>query len=49
MLPPHPALVGLVEQVPRGDETWTNDQREDFLEAFQLVLDFCVSTPEARP
>lgn len=37
-----PGLLGLLQQIPRGGESWSQNRRETFLEAFTAVLDFSV-------
>jgi len=41
-----PELVGLLRSVPRGNEGWTADKREAFLNAFTAVLDYSVPIVE---
>lgn len=43
----HPGLVGLIQQIPR-DGGWTKRRRDEFLRAFEAVLDFSVPVNEER-
>lgn len=38
-----PGLVGLLRQIPPKGETWTEEMRDAFVEAFKAVLNFTVS------
>ena len=42
-----PQLLGLLESVPSG--SWTQEQRDKFLKAFEYVLDFTVSVAPVVP
>jgi hypothetical protein len=42
-----PGLVGLLQQIPRGNDTWTTKRRDDFLNAFRAVLDFTVPVDDS--
>lgn len=44
-----PALVGLLEEIPRGGQGWTSQRRDEFLAAFRAVLDFSVPVVEQLP
>lgn len=37
-----PGLVGLLHQIPSGGRAWTSQRRNDFIQAFQAVLNFSV-------
>ncbi|MGA2307815.1 MAG: DUF5343 domain-containing protein [Acidimicrobiales bacterium] len=37
-----PALLGLIQQIPTGGESWTEGRRKAFLDAFVAVLDYTV-------
>lgn len=37
-----PGLVGLLHQIPRGSQSWTDERKRAFLRAFESVLDFSV-------
>lgn len=45
----HPALVGLLRQIPRDGHGWTEARRDQFLEAFRAVLDFSVPARQREP
>lgn len=42
-------LVGLLHQIPPGGRSWTSQRRDDFLKAFQAVLDFSVPVDDNPP
>jgi hypothetical protein len=45
-------LVGLLRQIPQNGESWTQERRDSFVQAFSAVLDFSVpigSPPLASP
>ena len=42
-------LVGLLHQIPRNGDSWTNSRRKAFLAAFQAVLDFSVPVDDSPP
>jgi hypothetical protein len=42
----HPALDGLIAEVPFAHEGWTSEHRAEFLQVFELVLDYCVPISE---
>jgi hypothetical protein len=37
-----PGLVGLLRQIPRNGGAWTQERRDQFMDAFAVVLDFSV-------
>jgi hypothetical protein len=37
-----PGLLGLLQQIPTDGGSWTQQRRDDFLRAFEAVLDFTV-------
>ena len=37
-----PALVGLLQQIPLSQGSWTASERDGFLQAFEAVLDFTI-------
>lgn len=41
-----PALLGLLRQIPREGGSWTADERQAFMAAFEAVLDFTMKTRE---
>lgn len=45
----YPALHGLIDQIPASFNGWTQELRDQWLEALQLVLDYSISvkTPVA--
>jgi hypothetical protein len=44
-----PGLIGLLQQIPRGGDGWTVNRRDEFVRAFQAVLDFSVPVKRADP
>jgi hypothetical protein len=43
---PPPALVGLLHMLPKNGASWTPERRNEFLTAFELVLDYSVPIVE---
>jgi hypothetical protein len=41
-----PALSGLLQSLPSGEDGWTKDKRDKFLTTFETVLDFCIPVVE---
>jgi hypothetical protein len=44
-----PALLGLLQQIPKAGAGWTEQRRGEFLAAFGAVLDFSVPVREHEP
>ena len=44
-----PALVGFIEQLPMPYEGWADERRQEWLDAFVLLLDFSVQVKAKRP
>lgn len=44
-----PALVGLLQQIPRAGQSWTTARRDAFVAAFSAVLDYTVSVDDTPP
>lgn len=38
----HPALAGLLNEIPRNGKGWTQERRDAFTNALGVMLDFCV-------
>lgn len=44
-----PGLVGLLRQIPRAGTGWPRSRRDEFMVAFNAVLDFSVPVRDAEP
>jgi hypothetical protein len=44
-----PAIAGLMASLPSPDDGWTKTQRDAFMTAFGVVLDFCFPVVAAKP
>lgn len=38
----HPALAGLLNDIPRGGKGWTEEEREEFMGAFQVMVRYAI-------
>jgi hypothetical protein len=45
----HPALAGLLGDIPKRGETWTQEEHDNFKEAFDAVLKIAAPVSDTEP